>query len=107
MKLQRGDVILLRMEFHQAQGGKVRPAVVILDTGDDDLMVAPVTSRPQFSAYDLPIQDWRLAGLNVPSFVRVHKLTVQPKSQIARHLGRLTEPDRDGLAKVLTRAFHG
>jgi mRNA interferase MazF len=106
MKLQRGDVILLRLEFHQTQGGKVRPAVVILDTGDDDLVAAPVTSRPHFSAYDLPIQDWRLAGLNVPSFVRVHKLTVQSKSEVTRQLGRLTEPDRDLLAKVLAQAFH-
>ena len=31
--------------FHQAVGGKVRPAIVLLDAGDDDFVAAPVTSR--------------------------------------------------------------
>lgn len=71
MKL--GDLVLLRMEFHQTAGGKVRPVIVLLDTGDDDFVAAPVTSRPRLSEYDVPIQEWKMAGLNVPSFIRVHK----------------------------------
>jgi mRNA interferase MazF len=83
MKLRLGDVVLLRMEFHQIEGHKVRPAIVLLDGGDDDFVAAPVTSRQRPSEFDLAIQEWRTAGLNVPSFVRVHKLTVLPKSAIA------------------------
>ena len=105
MKL--GEVVLLRMEFHQTTGGKVRPAVVLLDTGDDDFVAAPVTSRPTLSEYDLPVQEWKTAGLNVPSFIRVHKLTVLPKSGMVRQLGRLTKPDCDALVQVLGRAFQG
>jgi mRNA interferase MazF len=107
MKLQRGEVVLLRMEFHQTAGGKVRPAVVLLDAGDDDFVAAPVTSRPRLSEYDLPIQEWKLAGLNVPSCIRVHKLTVLPKSGIVRQLGSLTTPDRDALVQTLARALQG
>src|SRR5207248_4899572 len=65
---------------------------------------SPVTSRPRLSEYDLPIQDWKLAGLNVPSCIRVHKLTVLPKSGIVRQLGGLTTPDRDALVQILARA---
>src|SRR5712691_1360530 len=104
MKL--GDVVLLRMEFHQIAGGKVRPAVVLLDAGDDDFVAAPVTSRPRLSEYDLPIQEWKLAGLNVPSCVRVHN-TVLPKSGVVRQLGSLTKSDCDALVQILARAFHG
>lgn len=68
-------------------------------------MAAPVTSRQRLSEYDLPLQEWKTAGLNVPSFVRVHKLTVLPKSGIVRCLGCLTNPDRDALAQTLARAF--
>jgi len=93
------------MAFHQTAGTKVRPAIVLLDAGDDDFVGAPVTSRARISDYDLPIQEWRTAGLNVPSFVRVHKLTVLPKGEIARQLGRLTKQDRDSLAQLLARAF--
>ncbi len=105
MKL--GDVVLLRMEFHQIAGGKVRPAIVLLDAGDDDFVAAPVTSRPRLSEYDLPVQEWKNSGLNVPSFIRVHKLTVLAKSGIVRPLGSLTKPDRDALVQILARAFQG
>ena len=105
MKL--GDVVLLRMEFHQTAGGKIRPAIVLLDTGDDDFVAAPVTSRPRLSEYDVPVQEWKIAGLNVASFIRVHKLTVLAKSGIVRPLGSLTKPDRDALVHLLARAFHG
>lgn len=88
-------------------GGKVRPAVVLLDSGDDDLVAAPVTSRARLSEFDVPIQGWKAAGLNVPCFIRVHKLTVLPKDGILRQLGSLTLPDRDALVKILARAFRG
>ena len=107
MKLQIGDVILLRMEFHQTEGGKVRPAIVLLDAGDADFVAAPVTSRPRLSEYDLPVEEWKEAGLNVPSFIRIHKLTVLPKSGIVRQLGSLTKSDRDALTRILARAFRG
>lgn len=107
MNLQFGEVVLLRMEFHQAAGSKVRPAVVLLDSGDDDFVAAPVTSRPRLSSYDLPVQEWKIAGLNVASVIRVHKLTVLPKSGIVRQIGSLTKPDRDALRQILARAFQG
>jgi mRNA-degrading endonuclease toxin of MazEF toxin-antitoxin module len=107
MKLQIGDVILLRMEFHQTEGGKVRPAIVLLDAGDADFVAAPVTSRPRLSEYDLPVEEWKEAGLNVPSFIRIHKLTVLPKNGIVRKLGSLTKSDRDALTRILARAFRG
>jgi len=107
MKLQLGEVVLLRMEFHQTAGAKVRPAIVLLDTGDDDFVAAPVTSRPRLSQYDVPVEEWKNAGLNVPSFIRVHKLTVLPKSGIVRRLGSLTRPDRDALVQILARSFQG
>jgi mRNA interferase MazF len=105
MRLQLGDVVLQWVGFHQTPGGKVRPSIVLLDTGDDDVVAAPVTSRARISEYDIAIQNWEAAGLNVPSTIRVHKLTVLPKGAIARNLGRLTTPDRDALVRILAQAF--
>ena len=45
MTLQFRDVVLSRLPFHQTGGSKIRPAVVLLDVGDDDFLMAPVTSR--------------------------------------------------------------
>jgi mRNA interferase MazF len=105
MTLQLGEVVLVRIGFHQTPGGKLRPAVVLLDSGDDDFVAAPITSQRRMSAFDLPIQQWREAGLNTVSTIRIHKLTVLPKNDVVRRLGELTPPDRDGLTTVLRRAF--
>lgn len=105
MKFRRFEVVLIRIDFHQASGFKVRPAVVLLDTGDDDFLAAPVTSRPRQAELDFTIADWQAAGLNVPSTIRVHKLTVLAKGDIARSLGALGEADRESLAAVVCQAF--
>ena len=105
MILRPGEVVLIRIDFLQTQGGKLRPAVVLLDAGDDDFVAAPVTSRPLVSALDLPIQQWREAGLNTPSTMRIHKLTTLSKSRIVRRLGDLALADRDAAYEVLRRAF--
>jgi mRNA interferase MazF len=107
MTLRLGDVVLIRIDFHQTSGGKVRPAVIVLDSGDDDFVAAPITSHPRGSDFDLSIREWRAAGLNTASTIRVHKLTVLAKSEVVRRVGQLTGSDRDALAKVLTRAFSG
>jgi mRNA interferase MazF len=59
MTLQLGEIVLIRIDFHQTQGGKLRPAVVLLDSGDDDFVAAPITSRPRTSRFDVSIQPWR------------------------------------------------
>src|SRR6266542_4359642 len=94
MTLRFGEVVLIRMQFHQATGAKVRPALVLLDTGDDDFVAAPITSQLRHTDYDLMLGDWREAGLNVASCVRIHKLTVLPKADIVR--GLATVFVRDG-----------
>ena len=105
MTLKRGDIVLIRMHFHQAAGAKVRPAVIQLDTGDEDFVAAPVTSAPGRSQFDLAIQDWTEAGLNVASTIRIHKLTVLPKQEILRSVGVLTERDHKSLLAVVRQAF--
>ena len=71
MTLRAGEVVLIRIDFHSGAGGKLRPAVVLLDSGDDDFVGAPVTSRLRVSDFDVPIQQWREAGLNTASLIRV------------------------------------
>jgi mRNA interferase MazF len=105
MTLRPREVVLIRIDFHQAPGGKVRPAVVLLDAGDDDFVAAAVTSHPGRSRFDLALREWREAGLNVASTIRVHKPTVLAKDEIVRRLGELTATDRTALAEVLRRAF--
>jgi mRNA interferase MazF len=105
MTLRSGEVVLIRIEFHQRSGGKLRPAVVLLDSADEDFVAAPITSHRRDSDFDVPIHQWREAGLKTPSTIRVHKLTVLAKDEIVRRLGELGGPDRTALREVLHRAF--
>jgi mRNA interferase MazF len=105
MMLRLGEVVLLRIHFHQKAGAKIRPAVVLLDTGDQDLVAAPITSQTRKSEYDLAIEDWKAAGLNVASTIRIHKLTVLAKAEIVRNLGLLSQKDLESLRAMVCRAF--
>src|SRR5258707_922352 len=103
MKL--GNVVLTTVLFHQREGAKLRPAVVVLDSLDDDFVAAPVTSRERRSQFDVAIVDWSGAGLNVPSWIRADKLAVLPKAGIIRNLGELLEVDCKSLETALCNAY--
>ena len=105
MTLRPGEVVLIRIEFHQRSGGKLRPAVVLLDSADEDFVAAPITSHSRVSDFDVPIHQWHEAGLNTPSTIRAHKLTVLAKDEVVRRLGELGGPDRTALREVLRRTF--
>ena len=88
-----GDVVLLSFPFANATGAKRRPALVLLDTGDDDIVVARITSQIPPTSFDVVLVDWQQAGLLLPSVVRLHKLATLEKRLVIRHLGRVTPGD--------------
>ena len=94
-----GEVVLLAFPFVGTGEAKLRPALVLLDTGDDDIVVARVTSQVARTSYDIEVSDWQQAGLMLPSVVRVHTLATLEKSLVERRLGVLTTND---WAKVWT-----
>jgi mRNA-degrading endonuclease toxin of MazEF toxin-antitoxin module len=105
MTLRPGEVVLIRIDFHQTPGGKVRPAVVLLDSGEDDFVAAPITSRPRVFNFDVPYSPMERCGFDTASTIRVHKLTVLSKDEIVRRLGELAGSDRTALTEILRRAF--
>lgn len=88
-----GEVILLSFPFADAAGVKRRPALVLLDTGDEDVIVARVTSQMAQTAFDVELVEWQQAGLLLPSVARVHKVATLEKSLVERRLGTLTPGD--------------
>jgi mRNA-degrading endonuclease toxin of MazEF toxin-antitoxin module len=105
MNLRRGDIVLVQIPFHQSEGMKTRPAVVVLDCGDEDFVAAPITSRSRQGDLELALADWHAAGLNAPSFARIHKLAVLSKASVRRVIGNLAVTDLAHLQAVLCRAY--
>jgi len=88
-----GEIVLLSFPFADTAGAKRRPALVILDTGDEDIIVARVTSQAAQTPFDVELAEWQKAGLLLPSVVRVHKVATLEKRLVERRLGALTSGD--------------
>ena len=98
---QPGDLVLVNFPFTVGGPGKPRPVLIILDTGDADVVLARVTTQAQSTPFDVSISDWQKAVLLAPSTVRLHKLATLAKSRVRRHPGALVSGDRRSVATVL------
>lgn len=90
---QPGEVLLLSFPFVDAAGSKRRPALALVDTGDEDIIVARITSQIVPTDFDIELVEWQRAGLLLRSYVRVHKVATLEKRLVERRLGRLTPND--------------
>jgi mRNA interferase MazF len=98
-----GDVLLARLPFPDGRGYKARPVLVIYEHVDADLLVAPITSHQVRGESDSALHDWRMAGLRLPSTVRMDKLGTVSRAIIVKEMGRLTPGDRDSALQILRR----
>ncbi len=88
-----GEVVLVEFPFTSGEGNKRRPALILLDTGDNDVVVARITSQEGRDEFDVEVKNWKEAGLLRESIVRVHKIATLEKTLIARKMGKLAESD--------------
>jgi mRNA interferase MazF len=100
-----GDILLIAFPFTSGGTSKKRPALVLLDTGDADILVARITSQISNSEYDIIIDEWQNAGLLVPSYIRLHKLATLEKVLIDKKLGELSALDLEKVREKLTEIF--
>ncbi len=102
---QAGDLVLIAFPYVGDGQAKNRPALIILDTGDADLVLARVTTQPASTPFDVQINDWQAAGLLAPSSVRLHKLATLDKNLIRRRLGSLAKLDRQKVSSVIRQTY--
>ena len=103
-KYKFGDVVLI--VFNQTDGSKKqRPALVILDTGDDDIVLAPITTTERKSKGDYKIKDWQQSGLLLESWVRLSKVACLNKSNIKMRLGVFSTYDKKDTGLVWNKLY--
>jgi mRNA interferase MazF len=103
-RYREGDVVLIAFPF-SGGGSKRRPALVLADTGDDDVLVARITSVSIQTSSDVSLQDWQASGLLAPSVVRLDKCSTLEKILIERQLGMLTQRDILSVARTFQIVF--
>lgn len=100
-----GDILLLGFPQTNLKEISKRPAVVLYDAGDLDILVARVTSQEYFSATDPKIKKWKEAGLLVESFIRVAKIATLEKGMVLKKIGSLSSMDIRTLKEILEKMF--
>ena len=88
-----GEIVLIAFPQTGKRAKKKRPALVILDTGDADLVVAPITTVRRSGPGDRRLRSWSQAGLLRPSWVRLAKVACLEKRTVSRRLGRAATED--------------
>lgn len=106
-----GDVVLVPFPFTDQTALKRRPAVVVSSDAyhreRPDVIIVAVTSRtagPAARFGDVPIEQWRDAGLLKASLIKPVFTTVE-ESLIMRKLGELQQRDVDALRKALQQVL--
>jgi len=90
-----GDIVLIKFPFTDNVTFKKRPALIIKDTNDGDVIVCRITSKSYDSLYDIKLKDWNKYGLKLPSTIRIHKIASLEKDLIETKLGEI-----DGKVKI-------
>ncbi len=100
-----GEVILLDYPYSNFEETKRRPALVLLDSRDEDIVIARITSRPYSESFDVQVHDWKQAGLMVPSVVRVNKILTVAKHLVEQQIGKLSDADWSKTTQALQRLW--
>jgi len=82
--LQFGEIVLIKFPYTNNIGYAKRPALVILDTNDKDIVLCRITSILHSSEFDVPVTNWSNAGLLSSSIIRVHKIATIQKRLIEK-----------------------
>ncbi len=100
-----GDVVLIGFPFTDLRNVSKRPAVVLYDSGDQDVLVARITTQEYTTEADYKIINWKKNGLLSESYVRLGKQATIEKRYILRKLGRLGDGDIEKLKLTLRRIY--
>lgn len=101
MEFKFGDIVILNFPFTDNYTFKKRPALILKDTNDGDIIVCRITSKLYETEYDLKLENWKLYGLKSPSVVRVHKIASLESQLAERLIGYIDESVKSDLKQMI------
>jgi mRNA interferase MazF len=91
-----GEVFICRFPFTSGAVSKPRPVLVLFDLGFD-VVICRITSASYSSSLDIPVRDWKAAGLAKPSVIRLNRIVTAEKTLLHRRLGELCDVDKSAV----------
>jgi mRNA interferase MazF len=102
-KLNFGDIVLLKFPFTDSKTYKKRPALIINDFDDGDIVVCRITSQIYKTKNDIFIDDWQKSGLKLPSVIRIHKLATLEKNMVEIIMGQIDEKTKNKIRTIISK----
>ncbi|MBD2568201.1 type II toxin-antitoxin system PemK/MazF family toxin [Anabaena lutea] len=99
--LIKGDVISVPFPFSDTSTTKKRPALVITESDNNNIIICPITSKPGRD-YEIKLedQDFRVGKLNLsPCYIRPNIIATVDKNNVIRYIGKLKD---DKLHQVIS-----
>ena len=89
----RGDVVVLNFPFSDLTGTKRRPALVVADLINDDIILCQITGRSKKDKYAVNLNngDCVNGNLNIESYVRSNKLFTADEKTILYKICCITD----------------
>ncbi|MGB9756061.1 MAG: type II toxin-antitoxin system PemK/MazF family toxin, partial [Desulfurella sp.] len=75
------------------------------DTGDEDIVVARITTHKHNEEMELEIEDYREKGLLLPSYVRFNKIATLNRKDMYKKIGELSTNEVKKAHKILRKLF--
>ncbi|MBY0435824.1 MAG: type II toxin-antitoxin system PemK/MazF family toxin [Cyclobacteriaceae bacterium] len=103
MDLKFGDIVLLKFPFTDGIKHKKRPALVVRDSKDGDIIVCRITSKPYNTSFDVTLESWGQLGLLLPSVIRIHKIASLEKEMVDKKIGSLDKVTRENVKRLFAK----
>ena len=100
-----GDIILIEFPYADQQHSSKRPAIVLYDSGDRDVLVARITTQEYSTEADCKILKWKESGLLAESYIRLGKQATIEKQYIIKNLGKLESSEIEKIKAILQKIF--
>jgi mRNA interferase MazF len=102
-ELHFGDIVLLKFPFSDTLNFKKRPALIINEFNDGDIIVCRITSQQYNTPYDLYVENWDKVGLKLPSVIRIHKLATMEKDMVDKKIGRIDNSVKEKIKLIVNK----
>ncbi|MCL2072697.1 MAG: type II toxin-antitoxin system PemK/MazF family toxin [Marinilabiliaceae bacterium] len=99
--MKKGSVILIPFPFTDLRGNKIRPAVVLNNSGLDVTICFITSELKWITKSDIFILPSETNGLKVPSLIRVGKIATIDSTLVLGELGELSNTEIGEIDKGL------
>jgi len=88
-KFVRGSVVVIPFPFSDLSATKRRPALVLANLADNDILLCQITSQYKETKHVVPLEatDFTIGSLPVNSYIRPERIFTADKSIILKTVG--------------------